>query len=86
MQDLARSGGRLDVVFLDPPRAGADRRFLSSLLKAAPERIVYISCNPDSLARDLQVLRQAYAVQCIQPVDLFPFTNHVECIAALSKR
>ena len=86
MQDLARSGGRLDVVFLDPPRAGADRRFLSSLLKAAPERIVYISCNPDSLARDLQVLRQAYAVQCIQPVDLFPFTNNVECIAALSKR
>ncbi len=73
-----------DVVFMDPPRAGSDLPFLRALLAVAPRRIVYISCNPETQARDLRTLTAGgYKVQSIQPVDLFPFTEHTECIATL---
>lgn len=87
-QDLARraaSGLTPDVVFTDPPRAGCSETFLGALLDAAPARIVYISCNPETLARDLARLTAAYRVQAIQPVDLFPHTEHVECICFMTK-
>ena len=86
MEQLTRDGHRPDVVFMDPPRAGSDQRFLSSLLQCAPETIVYISCSMETLRRDLEVLLHGgYRVKKLQPVDMFPFTNHVESIVLLSK-
>ena len=74
------------VVFVDPPRAGCDARFLRSLSHAAPERIVYVSCCPETLRRDVDILRKAgYALQSAQPVDLFPYTAHTEAVVLLSK-
>ena len=87
MEKMAADKMRPDVVFLDPPRAGSDERFLRSLLRCTPEKIVYVSCNPETLARDLRVLvKGVYAVKAIQPVDMFPFTNHVECVCQLHRR
>ena len=84
MQQMAKEGMRPDVVFMDPPRAGSDRKFLSALLKTAPERIIYVSCDPETLARDLKSLSEgSYSVQRIQPVDMFPFTSHVETVCCL---
>ena len=86
MEGLAAEGHRPDVVFMDPPRSGSDERFLSSLIKTAPKRIVYISCNIETQARDLDILlRGGYRVEKLQPVDMFPFTNHIECVALLTK-
>ncbi|MBO7292616.1 MAG: 23S rRNA (uracil(1939)-C(5))-methyltransferase RlmD [Clostridia bacterium] len=86
MQGMARARERADVVMLDPPRAGCSPKFLQSLLALAPRRIVYISCNPETQARDLAVLtRGGYEVRKIQPVDMFPFTSHVECVVSLAR-
>ena len=86
MEEMSTGGKRPDVVFMDPPRSGSSPQFLSSLLRAAPRRIVYISCGPDSLRRDLDVLVSGgYRVSRIQPVDMFPYTNHVETVCLLSK-
>ena len=75
---------RFDVVLLDPPRDGCSAVFLSSLLRIHPSRIVYVSCGPDSLARDLKTLTAGgYQVQAIQPIDMFPFTSHVETVCLL---
>lgn len=75
-----------DVVFMDPPRAGAGREFLKSLNRLYPEKIVYISCNPDTLARDIEILKRRYKVDKIQPVDMFPFASeHVETVALLKR-
>ena len=80
----AREGIRPDVVFLDPPRSGSDDAFLRALLKSAPARAVYVSCDPVTLARDLDVLTAGgYQVRKIQPVDMFPFTEHVETVVSL---
>ena len=80
----AERKNRADVVFMDPPRAGSDRRFLSCLVRMAPEKIVYISCNPETLKRDLSYLTgQGYRVEQIQPVDMFPGTGHVETVVLL---
>ena len=71
---------------MDPPRAGSDERFLTSLVALSPNKIVYISCNPETLQRDLHFLvRAGYKVKEIQPVDMFPHTNHVETVVLLSK-
>lgn len=80
-----RSGADVDVVFMDPPRAGSDEAFLSSVIKLAPKRVVYVSCNPETLARDLKYLtKHGYeAVECT-PVDMFPWTKHVETVCLLS--
>lgn len=73
----------IDVAFVDPPRAGCSEEFLDSLLSLAPKKIVYVSCNPETLARDLRTLTKHYAVHALQPVDMFPHTNHVECVVRL---
>ena len=87
MEALAAEGESADVVFMDPPRAGSSKKFIESLAKMAPQRIVYISCNPETLARDLQLLsKKGYTVKAIQPVDMFPHTNHIECACLLSKK
>ena len=87
MTEMANEGERADVVFMDPPRAGSDVAFLSSAVKLSPRKIVYISCNIETQARDLGFLvRNGYKVRKIQPVDMFPHTNHVECVALLSKK
>ncbi|HHZ06314.1 MAG TPA: 23S rRNA (uracil(1939)-C(5))-methyltransferase RlmD [Clostridiales bacterium] len=75
------------VVFMDPPRAGSNRAFLNALVAAAPQRIVYISCNPETQQRDLMFLTEhgGYQVTEIQPVDMFPYTNHVETVVLMSR-
>ena len=86
MVELSEQNKKVYVVFMDPPRAGSDEAFLSSVVKLAPKKVVYVSCNPETLARDLKYLtRHGYqAVEC-QPCDMFPFTKHVECVCLLSK-
>ena len=85
MEQLSKDGVHLDLVFLDPPRAGSDERFLSALLRTEPDRLVYISCAPDTLARDLDFLTaDKYTVKKIQPVDMFPYTAHVETVCLLT--
>ena len=87
MNDMAARRERADVVMLDPPRAGCSQKLLQSLLTLAPRRIVYISCNPETLARDLHTLtRGGYEVGKIQPVDMFPYTSHVECVVCLTRQ
>lgn len=83
MVDFAKINEKIDVVFVDPPRKGCDDKFLNSLMKLSPNRIVYISCNPSTLARDLCVLKEKYNITEIQPVDMFPHTFHIETIASL---
>ena len=79
-------GLKADVVILDPARAGCDRKFLSELVKISPDRIVYISCEPETQARDVFFLiKNGYKLKKLMPVDMFPFTNHVECIGVLTK-
>jgi 23S rRNA (uracil1939-C5)-methyltransferase len=78
--------GRPDVVITDPPRAGMHEEVTRMLLKASPERIVYVSCNPATQARDLSLLAEAYNVMAVQPVDMFPHTIHVENVALLIKK
>lgn len=83
---LIDSGDRPDVVILDPPRKGSDEKTLSAILEAMPERIVYVSCNPATLARDLKMLADKYyRLTKVVPVDMFPHTNHVECVALLTR-
>ena len=86
MVELSEQNEKVDVVFMDPPRSGSDEAFLSSVVKLAPKKVVYVSCNPETLARDLKYLtRHGYqAVEC-QPCDMFPFTKHVETVVLLSK-
>ncbi|MFQ5860735.1 MAG: 23S rRNA (uracil(1939)-C(5))-methyltransferase RlmD [Dehalococcoidia bacterium] len=84
---LRQLGERPDAVILDPPRAGCHRRALDALVELAPPRVVYVSCDPATLARDLKVLCQGpYRVEEVQPVDMFPQTHHLECVAILSVR
>ena len=86
MREQAKKGTAPQVVIMDPPRAGSDDAFLSSLVAMAPERVVYISCNPETQARDLKKLvAKGYKVEVIQPVDMFPGTKHVEVVCLLSK-
>ncbi len=75
--------GRPDVIILDPPRAGIHPDVAKVILDAAPERIVYVSCNPASQARDLAILCEKYEITAVQPVDMFPHTQHVENVCAL---
>lgn len=86
MVKQAREGNAPDVVIMDPPRAGSDMSFLRSLLTLGPKKIVYVSCNPETLARDLAVLCSGgYRAETAVPVDMFPCTEHVETVVLLSK-
>lgn len=87
MEAASEEDEKPDVVFMDPPRAGSDKKFLSSLIKMSPKTVVYISCNPETMARDLYYLTQnsTYKVRKIQPVDMFPHTSHVETVVLMSK-
>lgn len=87
MDDLRKNGEKIDVVITDPPRAGCSGKFLNSLISLSPKKVVYISCNPETLARDLYHFRNGgYKVKKIQPVDMFPYTDHVECAVCLEKQ
>ncbi len=87
MVKMAENNQKADVVFMDPPRAGSDVKFLSSVVKLNPKKVVYISCGPDTLARDLKYLtKHGYQVKKIQPVDMFPFCDHVETVVLLERK
>ncbi len=73
-----------DVVMVDPPRKGLDNTTINNILAVEPKKVVYISCNPATMVRDMKLLEEKYEVNEIQPVDMFPFTSHVECVAVLS--
>ena len=78
---MAGQDAKVDVVLMDPPRSGSDEAFLGSVVKMGPRKVVYISCNPETLARDLKYLtKKGYKVERAVACDMFPFTNHVECV------
>ena len=86
MEAMAAKGQSVDVVFMDPPRAGSDEKFMTSVAKMGPKRVVYVSCNPETLARDLKFMKKkGYQVEKIQPVEMFPFTNHLETVVSLKR-
>src|SRR5690606_1345789 len=75
-----------DVLVVDPPRKGCDEALLETILAMKPEKVVYVSCNPATLARDLRILEDGgYRTVEVQPVDMFPQTTHVECVALMSR-
>ena len=86
MVRMAEAHQHVDVVFLDPPRKGSDRRCLDAICKLAPSRVVYVSCDPSTLARDIAYLSKKYELLSLQPVDMFPHTMHVETVAALVRK
>ena len=84
MPALLKSGVKPDTVLLDPPRAGCDKKVLAAIAGVKPEKIVYVSCNPASLARDMSFLTEnGYKAVKAQPVDMFPMTVHIETVALL---
>jgi 23S rRNA (uracil1939-C5)-methyltransferase len=87
LPDLLRQGVRASVVVADPPRAGFHPKALTALAEMAPARIVYVSCNPSTLARDVSDLaRHGYRLEWVQPVDMFPQTPHIEAVARLRRQ
>ena len=80
---INNKGVKADIVMFDPPRKGLDKNSINNILKIKPKKIVYISCNPATLIRDLADFEDTYEVKTIIPVDMFPFTSHVECVAVL---
>ena len=80
---LLSQGFRPDIVVVDPPRAGCEEKVLESILKVEPQKIIYVSCNPATLARDLGILRTKYKILKVQPIDMFPQTTHVETVVEL---
>ncbi len=86
MEQLAEAGEQVDVLFMDPPRAGADEKFLESTCRLMPKKIVYVSCNPVTLAENLAYLTaHGYSVRKMVPVDMFPYTEHIECVTLLQR-
>ncbi len=84
---LYREGKKADVVVVDPPRKGCDPVLLDTMVQMKPERIVYVSCNPSTLARDLKALcGHGYSIAAVQPVDMFPWTEHVETVVLLEQK
>ena len=86
MDEYAKGNERADVVIMDPPRAGASKKFLLSVANLSPERVIYISCKIETLQRDLRLLKKiGYKAETIQPVDMFPHTTGIETIVVLNK-
>ena len=86
MVQLAEQRENIDVVFMDPPRTGSDEVFLESLVRLKPKKVVYVSCNPETLARDIGVLvKKGYRAVKGVGVDMFPFCGHVETVVLLSR-
>ncbi len=86
MRAMAEDGMKADVVFMDPPRAGSSKTFIDSVAVLQPEKVVYISCNPETQARDLRFFTEkGYRVRRIRPVDMFPWTNHVETVVLMTR-
>ena len=85
-QEFIAQHGRPDVIITDPPRAGMHPDVVQTILEAAPKRIVYVSCNPATQARDLALLDVQYSIKAVQPVDMFPHTPHVENVVLLEQR
>jgi 23S rRNA (uracil1939-C5)-methyltransferase len=84
--DFIAENGHPDVIITDPPRAGMDEKVVQAILAAAPQRIVYVSCNPATQARDLLLMAGWYKVMEVHPVDMFPHTHHVENVVLLEKK
>ena len=80
---INKYNGDIDIVIMDPPRKGSDNKFLSAILNRKPKKVIYISCGPETLARDLEYLSKDYDVTYVQPVDMFPMTAHVETVVLL---
>ena len=86
MVEMAEQKASADVVFMDPPRSGSTEEFMDSVVKLNPSKVVYVSCNPETLARDLAyITKKGYRVKHITPFDMFPFTGHVETVVLLSR-
>ncbi|TKC16250.1 23S rRNA (uracil(1939)-C(5))-methyltransferase RlmD [Robertmurraya kyonggiensis] len=85
MPKWVKEGWKPDVVIVDPPRTGLDQQLLKTILQVKPKKVVYVSCNPSTLAKDIAVLLPKYKVEFMQPVDMFPQTAHVECVALMSR-
>ena len=83
LTEYANEHRHFDCVFIDPPRKGVDERFINALKTVKPKKVVYISCEPETLARDLSLLQDEYEIKYVQPVDMFPFTFHVESVVSL---
>ena len=83
---FAKRHGAPDMIMTDPPRAGMHEDVVSTLLTLAPKKIVYISCNPSTQARDIQLLKAKYELDQVTPVDMFPHTSHIESVALLTLR
>ena len=81
-----RENGSPDIIILDPPRAGIHENVIKVVLNAAPDKIVYVSCNPATQARDIFLLADKYYIEKVQPVDMFPHTHHVENVVLLMKK
>lgn len=87
LTEMARQKAQIDLVMMDPPRSGSSEEFLKAVAAVAPSRVVYISCNPDTLVRDLKILTgKGYRVQKGVAIDMFPFTEHVECVVAIQRK
>jgi 23S rRNA (uracil1939-C5)-methyltransferase len=86
MRDLVEEAGRPDLVVVDPPRAGLSAKVVRRVIEASPKRIVYVSCNPTTLAPNAaQLVEAGYRLRRVQPVDMFPQTPHIECVAVLDR-
>jgi 23S rRNA (uracil1939-C5)-methyltransferase len=86
MRDLVARAGRPDVVVVDPPRAGLSQKVVRRIIEAGPRRIVYVSCNPTTLAPNAaQLVEAGYRLVRVRPVDMFPQTPHIECVALLER-
>lgn len=82
--ELIEKGINPEVIVVDPPRKGCDIKLLQSIGNAKPNKVVYVSCDPSTLARDLKILEEnGYKTEIVQPVDMFPHTSHIECVALL---
>lgn len=81
-----KKGWKPDVIVVDPPRTGLDNQLLQTILQVEPNKLIYVSCNPSTLAKDIQTLSKKFEVQYIQPVDMFPHTAHIECVSQIVLR